>query len=63
MKKYLLVLTAAVFLLSGCENNNIYSWSHAEGGDSSPEALLADARKAESDGDYEKALEYYKKIL
>lgn len=53
----------AVFLFSGCGNANIFSWTHPEGKNASPEALLADAEKALEDGDYDEAKAHYEKIL
>ncbi len=63
MKKYLFFIVLALALTVGCENNNIFSWSHPEGGDMSTEALLADGQKAEYDENYEEAIKYYDKIL
>lgn len=61
--KILIPLFVVAVLFSGCENSNIFSWTHAAGGDTSVTALLSDGQKAESDGDYEEAIEYYDKIL
>ncbi|MGM0442391.1 MAG: tetratricopeptide repeat protein [Elusimicrobiota bacterium] len=61
--KILIPVFAAAVFLSGCENSNIFSWTHAQGGDSSVVSLLSDGQKAENDGDYEEAIEYYDKIL
>ncbi len=63
MKKYLFFIVLALVFTVGCENNNIFSWSHPEGGDMSTEALLADGQKAEYDENYEEAIKYYDKIL
>ena len=61
MNKKLLFLAAVV--LSGCENGNIFSWTHSAGGSNSAEALMSDADKAAYDGSYEDAIKYYDEIL
>ncbi len=59
----LLLVSVLVLTMSGCENSNIFSWTHKAGGDDSVEALLTDGQKAIIEGDYDKAIEYYTKIL
>ncbi|MFW6133954.1 MAG: tetratricopeptide repeat protein [Elusimicrobiota bacterium] len=49
--------------MSGCENQNIFSWTHRKGAGGSTEFLLADAMKAMEDGDYDRAIEYFNEIL
>ena len=59
---FVFVLAAGLFV-GGCENANIFSWAHRSGRDTSPEALLADGQKAESDGRYDDAIKHYDEIL
>jgi len=61
-KPIVFVVLCAV-LFCGCENNNIFSWTHARGKDTSTDALLVDAQSALNDGDYDEAIKYYEEIL
>ncbi|MFC2062200.1 tetratricopeptide repeat protein [Elusimicrobiota bacterium] len=61
--KLMTLLIAASLVFCGCENGNIFSWTHSAGGDDAPEALLADANKSIADGDYDEAIEYFESIL
>lgn len=65
MKKLNVLALVIVFgvLISGCENANIFSWTHSGGKDKSVDALLVDAEKALYDENYEEAIEYYNEIL
>lgn len=63
VRTHYLVLLVLFTALLGCENSNIFSWSHEKGGDDSVEALAVDARSALIDGDYDEAIELYNKIL
>ncbi len=65
MKKLNVLALVIVFgvLISGCENANIFSWTHSGGRDKSVESLLVDAEKALYDENYEEAIEYYNEIL
>jgi tetratricopeptide (TPR) repeat protein len=59
----LLFLLVLGILLSGCENSNIFSWTHPKGKDKSAESLMSDAQSALINGDYDEAVEYYTDIL
>jgi hypothetical protein len=66
MKKLVCFGLVACFLslfLSGCGDSNIFSWMHKSGKDSSTTALRADAQKALTDKNYDKAIELYNRIL
>jgi tetratricopeptide (TPR) repeat protein len=58
-----LSLLAMLVALAGCGKDNIFSWAHKAGGNSSTNALLSDANTALTNKDYDKALEYYLKII
>ena len=60
---FISILLFSLFFVYGCENSNIFSWSHAEGKDKSTESLLVDAQKKLSDGDSADAIELYEEIL
>ncbi|MBN2407926.1 MAG: tetratricopeptide repeat protein [Elusimicrobia bacterium] len=63
MRKSVVFFLLSLLLLGGCENGNMFSWTHSRGKDDSVDALSADGSKALADGDYEDAIEYYEKIL
>jgi tetratricopeptide (TPR) repeat protein len=59
-----LAASAALLLtFAGCGQNNLFSFAHKAGGDSSTAALTSDANTALQNKDYTKALDYYTKIL
>lgn len=60
---FILFVFCMFLFTSGCENSNIFSWSHSEGKVETTDALLIDGQKALLNDDYDAAIEYYSKIL
>lgn len=61
---YLIPLICCLLLgISGCGKGNIFSWAHAPGSDKTPAALSSDALTALQNKEYDKAIEYFQKIL
>ncbi|MFC1512797.1 hypothetical protein ACFL4S_01985, partial [bacterium] len=64
MKKVIsLFLVLGMFGLYGCGDTNFFSWVHSRGSDESISALKADGEVALIDKDYDKAFEYFSKVL
>lgn len=57
------VIGMMLLCFSGCGKNNVFSWAHSAGSNSDAKALQSDAETALREKDYEKAKEYYNKIL
>jgi len=58
-----IMLGVFIFASSGCGKSNIFSFAHSGGSNTSTKALSADASAAFQNKDFNKALDYYKKIL
>jgi len=59
---YAAFFVSLLFIFSGCQNSNIFSWAHDEGtGDFA--SLKSDADTALANGNYAKAKDYYQKAL
>ncbi|OGS14197.1 MAG: hypothetical protein A2285_01395 [Elusimicrobia bacterium RIFOXYA12_FULL_57_11] len=64
MKKGIILFLLPVLMgLTGCGKNNIFSWAHKPGENTSAQALEADAVTALQDKDYTKAVEYYSQVI
>jgi hypothetical protein len=68
MRKVVGIMVPVVGMLllgfSGCgKNNNLFSFTHSAGSSSDAKALLSDAETALRDKDYDKAKEYFNKLL
>lgn|GEM_PF-2812427 len=59
-----ILLLLSGFCIYGCgKSTNLFGWTHAEGKSDDPEVLLHDADAALASGDYQAAMDYYKKIV
>ncbi len=60
---YFIFLLFLVLIILGCDNGNIFGWTHNKGSNKDTAALLADGDRALRDKDYKKAERYYREIL
>ncbi|NLB35034.1 MAG: hypothetical protein GX817_04345 [Elusimicrobia bacterium] len=63
MRKELIFAVSALIFLSGCENGNLFSWTHSAGSNKSVDALLADGINAERNKDYDDAIKFFDDVL
>lgn len=65
MKQYALLAVCFVSLMGliGCENGNIFAWTHQPGSSSSAPALIADGQAALQNKEFTKAVGYFQRAL